>query len=100
MAVFSNNSVRHLYVANGFNAGATSANPGFFKSAVKTADNELYLTYINAIGQTVKTDSIPIANIRSVTSKAYKPKKLRKDSISFTAPVAGQTYTIRFLIRQ
>ena len=100
MAVFSNNSVRHLYVANGFNAGATSANPGFFKSAVKTVDNELFLTYVNAIGQTVKTDSIPVANIRSVTSKPYAPKCLRKDSISFTAPVVGQTYTIRFLIRQ
>ena len=99
MATFSNSSVRHLYVANGFNAGATSANHGFFKSAVKTVDNELFLTYVNAIGQTVKTDNIPIANIRSVTSKAYKPKQLRKDSIAFAAPVSGQTYTIRFLIR-
>ena len=100
MAVFSNNSVRHLYVANGFNAGATSANLGFFKTAVKTVDNELYLTYINALGKETKTDSIPIANIRSVTSKAYAPKCLRKDAITFDAPIAGQTYTIRFLIRQ
>lgn len=100
MATFSNNSVRHFYVANGFNAGATSANPGYFKTAVKTADNELYLTYINVLGKETKTDSIPIDNIRSVTSKAFAPKCLRKDAITFDAPIAGQTYTIRFLIRQ
>ncbi len=100
MAVFSNNSVRHLYVANGVSAGATSANIGYFKTAVKTVDNELYLTYINALGKETKTDSIPIDNIRSVTSKAYQPKCLRKDAITFDAPIAGQTYTIRFLIRQ
>lgn len=97
---FTTNSVRHLYIANGYNTGATSANPGYFKSAVKTTDNELYLTYINVLGQETKTDSIPIANIRYVKSTPYAPKCLRKDAITFATPIVGQTYTIRFLIRQ
>jgi hypothetical protein len=102
MAVFSNNSVRHLYVANGYSAGAaaTLANAGLFTGAVKTADNDLYLTYVNVLGQAQKTDSIPVANIRSVKSTPYSPKVLRKDEITFDAPIPGQTYTIRFLIRQ
>jgi hypothetical protein len=87
-----------LYIANGFNAGATT--PGFFKSAIKTADNELLLTYINALGKETATDLIPVANIKSVKSTKYAPKKLRKDEITFKSPVAGQTYTIRFLLRQ
>lgn len=98
MATFSTNSVRHLYIANGFNSGATT--PGFFKSAIKTADNELLLTYINALGKETATDLIPIANIKSVKVTKYEPKCLRKDAITFKAPVVGQTYTIRFLLRQ
>lgn len=94
---FTTNSVRHLYIANGFSSGATT--PGYFKTAVKTSQNELYLTYVNTEGKTVKTDSIPIANIRYTKSTAYVPKCLRKDVITFDAPIVGQTYTIRFLIR-
>lgn len=110
MATFSTNSVRHLIVGNSYNnglAGTTSAptavneaNAGIVTSAVKiAATNELYLTYINASGQEVKTDLIPISNIRSVKSSAYAPKCLRKDSITFATPVVGETYIIRFLIR-
>lgn len=94
---FSTNSVRHLYVAN--NAyGSTSA--GSIKSVVKTADGAYaYFITVNASGQEIKSDLIPIKNIRSIKSLAYKAKALRKDSITFDAPVAGQVYTIRLLIR-
>jgi hypothetical protein len=110
MATFSTNSVRHVVVANSYNnslAGTTTvpasvneANAGVVTSAVKvSATNELYLTYFNASGQEVKTDLIPIDKIRSVSVKPYAPKCLRKDSISFAAPVVGETYIIRLLIR-
>lgn len=94
---FTTNSVRQLYIANGFSSSATT--PGYFKTAVKTSQNELYLTYINTESKEVKTPSIPIANIRYVKSTAYVPKCLRKDAITFDVPIVGQTYTIRFLIR-
>lgn len=110
MATFSTNSVRHIIVANSYNnslAGTTTvpapvneANAGVLTSAVKvSATNELYLTYFNASGQEVKSDLIPINNIRSVSVKPYAPKCLRKDSITFATPVVGETYIIRFLIR-
>ena len=47
-----------------------------------------------------KTDLIPISNIRSVSVKPYSAKILRKDAISFNAPIVGETYIIRMLLRQ
>lgn len=99
MATFSSNSVRHLYVANGYNTGATSANVGFVKSA-KVVDGNLYLTYINTEGKEYKTDSIPVKNIRKATATKSSPKVLRQDTITFSALVPGETYILRFLIRQ
>ena len=94
---FTTNSVRHLYVAN--NAYG-STNPGSIKSVVKSGDGkDVYFITVNALGEQVKSDIIPIANIRSIKSLAVKPKVLRKDEISFAVPVPGQTYTIRFLLR-
>jgi len=95
MAVFSTNSVRHLFVANTSTGGAA----GQYVGAVKTVDNELYLKFINANTQTVATPLIPISKIKSVSSKAYAAKVLRSDTITINTAVVGQTYNIRFVFR-
>jgi len=96
MAIFTTNSVRHLFVAN----AASGATPGCFNDAVvTTTDQELYLTFVNTESKAVKTDLIPLNKIKSVSSKAYKANALRKDRITFAVPVVGQTYTMRILFR-
>lgn len=95
MAVFSTNSVRQLYVANA-SSGATA---GAFATAVKTTDDELYLTLRNSANVAVATPIIPISAIKSAKLVAYAPKTLRKDTITFSAPVVGQTYTLRIVFR-
>jgi len=96
MAVFSTNSVRHLYVAN----AATGATPGCFNEAKVTTDQELYLTFVNTESKVVKTDLIPLSKIKKLSTTSYVPRKLRKDTITFATPVVGQTYTLRILFRQ
>jgi len=96
MAIFSTNSVRHLYVAN----AASGTTPGCFNEAKLTADKELYLTFVNANSQVRATDLIPVSRIKKVSSKAYVAQALRKDTITFDNLVAGQTYTVRILLRQ
>lgn len=95
MAVFSTNSVRHLFVANTLTGGAA----GQYVDATLTSENELYLKFINANTQTVATPLIPLSKIKSVSSKAYHEKTLRKDTITINTAVVGQTYNIRIVFR-
>jgi hypothetical protein len=95
MAVFSTNSVRQLYVAN----AASGSTAGAFATAVKTVDNELYLTLRNSANVVVATPIIPIDAIVSAKVIGYAAKTLRKDTITFAAPVVGQTYTLRIVFR-
>lgn len=95
MAVFSTNSVRQLFVVN----AASGSTAGAFATAVKTVDDELYLTVRNAQNSVVSTPIIPISAIKSAKLIGYAAKTLRKDTITFDAPVAGQTYTLRIVFR-
>lgn len=95
MAIFSTNSVRQLFVANTISGGAA----GQYVRTTKTTDNEVYLKFINANTQTVATPLIPISAIKSVKGIGYAAKTLRKDTITFDAPVVGQTYTLRIVFR-
>lgn len=95
MATFSSNSVRQLFVANTSGTGGS----GQYSGAVKTVDNELYLKFTNALGQTVISPRIPISKIKSTSSKAYAAKTLRSDTITINTAVVGQTYNIRFVFR-
>jgi len=95
MATFSTSSVRQLFVANA-SSGTTA---GSFGAATVT-DGELSFTIYNALGKLVSSPRIPLSKIRSVKSTAYSPKCLRKDAISFSTPVVGETYIIRFVMRQ
>ena len=96
MAIFSTNSVRHLFVAN---ATGSATTPGNFGSVSKTSDNELYFKFTNALGQEVRTDLIPANRIVKATVKNNKAKVLRTDTITFDTPVVGQTYTLRIVFR-
>ena len=96
MAIFSTNSVRHLFVAN---ATGSVTTPGNFGSVSKTTDGEIYFKFTNALGQEVRTDLIPSARIVKATVKNNKAKVLRTDTITFDAPVVGQTYTLRIVFR-
>ena len=95
MAVFSTNSVRQLFVANTSGTGGV----GQYSGAVKTVDNELYLKFTNALGQTTISPRIPISKIKSTSSKAYAAKVLRSDTITINTAVVGQTYNIRIVFR-
>lgn len=96
MAIFSTNSVRHLFVAN---ATGSVTTPGNFGSVAKTVDGELYFKFTNALGQEVRTDLIPSDKIVHVTAKNNKAKVLRTDTITFDTPIVGQTYTLRIVFR-
>ena len=96
MAIFSTNSVRHLFVGNSTGSVTTAGNVG---AVGKTTDNEIYFKFTNALGQEVRTDLIPISKIVKVTAKNNKAKVLRTDTITFDAPVVGQTYTLRIVFR-
>lgn len=95
MAIFSTNSVRQLFVANTSSGGAA----GQYVTSVKTVDNELYMTFINANVDTVATPLVPISKIKSATCKAYAAKVLRSDTITINTAIVGQIYNIRIVFR-
>jgi len=96
MATFSENQVRHLFVANSLGTTGVGA------ISVDNNSTELFLKYIGADGP-VKTDSIPFANVTQ--AQAFKYTKMSRPLNKYTvaldanvnggAPLAGQDYLTR-----
>lgn len=96
MATFSENQVRHLYVAKAL--GSTNAGD----IAVTANSEDLYFKYISPDGLE-RTDLIPLANITQATAVRYD-KGLRQlakvqvaldSTVNGGAPIPGQEYLLR-----
>ena len=96
MATFSENQVRHLYVAKAL--GSTNAGD----IAVTANSEDLYFKYIGVDGAQ-RTDLIPLANITQAQAVRYD-KSLRQltkfkvaldATVNGGAPIPGQEYLVR-----
>lgn len=108
MATFSQNQVRHLYVAKEFKTPKVISTdlPGAISVHADTAKSTLYFEYMG-VGGIHRTDLVSLSNLISASatdaSKLVHP--LRKDkivldpSINAGLPVAGQDYTIKIQFR-
>lgn len=98
MATFTTRNVKHVYVANGAAAQATT--PGYFTGALSVDNGSAFhLLFTNAEGKVVKTDKIAFDKIRSIKVSPYTPRVLRVDKLTVSAPVVGQEYMIRIIFR-
>lgn len=99
MATLTTQNVRHLIVANDYDA--TGATPGKFVKLIVEPDNSaFYVQYTNADGVLMKSDRIPVDKIRNIKAIKAVPRVLRQDKIEITNVVAGQVYSIRVLFRE
>lgn len=105
MATFSENQVRQLYVAKAYQASTLSAVGDL--TAVGNANNAaLYIKQLGA-GGLVRSDLIPADDIVSVKHTAaeklaYPLKRVKvtlSSDINSGAPVAGQDYLLRIIIK-
>lgn len=98
MATYSTNQVGQFIVANAFNSAGTD--PGTVTAVTKGGD-QVSVKFINASGQTVSSDRIPIGNVRATSAKKYVAKSYRQDTISLAADniVVGQSYALKFMFR-
>ena len=108
MSAYSVNQVRQLYVVNPEQATfAALANPG---DIIAGHDNSghIFLKYVGALGDTMRSDLIKVASIKyakatAAKDLAYKLKayKVTLDSnVNGGAPVAGQDYLLRLAFRE
>ena len=98
MATYSINQTRVPIVALAASS-SDSTTPGNFKGVVKVGD-DLYLQYVNALGELVKSDAIPIKNIISAKATKYVASASRVDKLTFTQLVPGQAYSLTVLFRE
>lgn len=99
MATFSTNEVRQIIVAN--SVDTTGKTVGSVVGA-KAFDGKIFIEYVNASGQLVKSDYIDIKKIRYAKTVPYSPHMLRRDEITIPNAgdiVAGQDYIVRILFR-
>lgn len=106
---FSENQVRHLYVANAFKAsGATLTAVGDLQIGTsKEFEKEVYFK-VKGPDTVLKSDYIPVKNITSV--KAIKATAMETpmkkvlvaldSSVNAGKPIAGQDYILRINLRQ
>ena len=98
MATFSTNQVGQFIVANAFNSGGTS--PGTVK-AVSVGGGNVSVKYVNASGQAVSSDRIPLNQVRVASAKQYVAKTYRQDTITVAAAniIVGQEYSLKIIFR-
>lgn len=96
MATFSINGVRNLIVANAYNTGGTAAGT---VTGIKSAGTQMWVEYINATGQKVRTDAIDTGKIRYAKSIEGQKRILRKDLLTISTVTAGKNYALRVLFR-
>ena len=106
---FSENQVRHLYVANAFKAsGATLTAVGDLQIGTsKEFEKEVYFK-VKGPDTVLKSDYIPVKNITSVKAiKAIAMETPMKkvlvaldSSVNAGKPIAGQDYILRINLRQ
>lgn len=113
MAIFSQNQVRHFYVAksckstNGTTHLNGSESAGTIAALKDTVNENLYFEYMGPGGQT-RTDLVPFANIKSVS--AVDARSLRRNltkyvvsldpSINSGLPISGQDYILNIQINR
>lgn len=107
--VFSENQVRHLYVANAFKtAGATLEKVGDIQiGTTKGFEKEVYFK-VQGPDTVLKSDYIPVKNITSVQAikASAMEAKMRKVLVALDTnvnsgnPIAGQDYILRINLRQ
>lgn len=104
---FSVNQVRQLYVVNALkSAFADLKTPG--DAYVGSADSNIFLQYMGAIGDIMRSDTVKAVKIKyinavSAEDMAYKLKgyKVTLDpTVNGGNPVAGQDYLLRFAFRE
>ena len=106
MATYSVNEVTQVIVANKHNGDLTNESVGRGDAAtvvgVDNTKNSIFIKYVNALGQIVKSDYINVNKIRSIKVSAYVPYQSRVDKLTLTTDdiVAGQNYSIRILFRE
>ena len=106
MATYSVNEVTQVIVANKFNDSlnneTVSVNDAGTVVGVGSTANSIYIKYVNALGQIVKSDYINVNNIRAIKATPYKPYQNRVDKLTLTADdiVAGENYALRILFRE
>lgn len=96
MATFSENQVRQIIVANSYSL--SELKPGSVNGITATKD-AFSIKFTNVLGEQVKSDYIPMDNIRGVKATAFTPRVFRKDEITISNIIAGQDYILRFLFR-
>lgn len=98
MATYSVNQIKIPVVAKAAVA-SDSTTPGNVKE-VALVDNELHLMYVNAIGQLVHSDAIPLDKINYKSVKGYQAPVYRVDKLTINDLVVGGSYVLRFIFSQ
>lgn len=106
MASFSENQVRHVYVANASGTVASTSANGTIEVGADSAKTGLYFKY-KSPGGIVRSDLIPISNI--ISGKATDADSLKialkkylvtlNSSVNSGSPVSGQDYILRIAFR-
>lgn len=100
--MFTQNQVRQLYVANGYNAAVTGlTNPGDI--TVETQVNDIYFVFKNADGEIMRTDLVDKCKIKSITCTpaAKMARKTRATYVKLVNdPVGGEDYILNIKINQ
>ena len=98
--MFSNNQVRHLYVASDPKAANTAPVDLGDMSAFGVTGQYLYFKHYGQ-GGVVATDKIDVANIISakLTAGASLKTPLHKHTVTVTTATVGQVYSIKVLCR-
>lgn len=104
--MFSQNQVRHFFVATANKATAITPADAAGTVRVRESAKEFWIEYVSPNGDNgantiVRSDLIPKANITNISkSESGLERPLKKMEISFptgVTPIAGQDYIVRFM---